>query len=132
MDTQSPRRVLLVDDDADIRTVASISLRAVGGLIVEPVDGGPAALDALDAFRPDVVLLDVMMPGMDGFATLGALRERLGDRALPVIFMTARAQRDEIQQYLDAGARGVILKPFDPMRLPHMVTAVLDGARVQG
>lgn len=120
-------RVLYVDDDDDIRTIATMALRIDAGLEVRAVSSGQEALDLLShgPWRPDVILLDVMMPGMDGFALQAALRER-GDLAgAKTIFMTARASRAGLEEYVATGADGVILKPFDPLTLATEVRAIV-------
>lgn len=110
--------VLLVDDEDDIRTVACMSLEAVGGWSVFSAASGPEGIELAARVAPDVVLLDVMMPAMDGPTTLRELRRRPDTADLPVVFMTARVRQQEIARYLALGAAGVIQKPFDPMRLP--------------
>ncbi len=120
-------KILLVDDDADIRTIAELSLRSVGGFDVALVASGREAISAAAEHAPDVVLLDVMMPGMDGPATLSALRNDERTKKLPVIFMTAKVQRHEVQRYLELGALGVIQKPFDPIQLPEEVKRIMAG-----
>jgi two-component system OmpR family response regulator len=119
--------IMLVDDEPDIRTIAELSLATVGGWKVVPVASGEEALDRFAAERPDLVLLDVMMPNMDGPAVLQQLKERDDASDVPVIFMTAKAQRREIDQYLAIGARGVINKPFDPMKLPDEIRRIVEG-----
>jgi two-component system, OmpR family, response regulator len=116
-------RVLLVEDDPDIRRIASLALGVVGGFDVQTAAGGAEALKAISAVVPDLVLLDVMMPEMDGIATLAALRadERLND--VPIVFMTAKVQRGDIERYVQMGAAGVIRKPFDSMGLAAEVMA---------
>ena len=116
------RSVLLVDDDPDIRRVGEIGLRIVGGLEVWCAESGPEALELLGSIHPDVVVLDVMMPGMDGPDTLRAIRERSD---VPVVFLTAKAQQREVQRYLGLGAAGVIPKPFDPMELAQELQDLL-------
>ena len=120
-------KVLLVDDEPDIRKIGCMSLRAVGKWEVREADCGQGALDALAEEVPDVILLDVMMPGMDGPTTLGKLRENPAWADIPVIFLTAKVQKNEVERYLGLGARGVIAKPFDPMTLPDEVRKVLDA-----
>jgi len=113
------RRLLLVDDAQDIREIACASLERVGDWIVVPVASGQAALDAARSDGPfDAVLLDVMMPRMDGPATLAALREGGLSAAVPVVFLTAKAQTADRQRLGSLGAAGVIAKPFDPLTLP--------------
>ncbi|MGC8120347.1 response regulator [Marinobacter sp. VGCF2001] len=118
-------KVLYVEDDADIRSIAELALRDVGGLDVSLCESGPEALSRIDDFSPDLVLLDVMMPGMDGPQTLQALQQRPQGLDVPVVFMTARLQPSEIEEYLALGAIGVIPKPFDPMTLADDIRALL-------
>jgi two-component system, OmpR family, response regulator len=113
----SLKRVLLVDDDADIRQIGAMALRRVGGLEVEVCEGGRQALRRARSFEPDLILLDVMMPGMDGPAVAEAFRGTPQCKHVPIVFVTAKAQKHEIARYLDLGALGVIKKPFDPMAL---------------
>ncbi len=119
------KRVMLVDDEADIRRIGELSLARVGGWTVTLAASGQEALDKLAEALPDVILLDVMMPGMDGPQTLTHLRARPEAAHVPVIFVTARVQRQEIELYLALGASGVIAKPFDPMGLPDEVRQII-------
>jgi CheY-like chemotaxis protein len=114
-------RVLLVDDEPDIRRVGALALRATAGWSVTEVSTGVDALAQATECCPDVILLDVMMPGMDGPETLCALRRlpELADK--PIIFLTAKVQPSEVQRYLSLGAAGVISKPFDPMTFANQV-----------
>lgn len=112
-------KVLLVDDEPDIRTIGELALREVGGWQVALAPSGAAALALVRQFEPDLILLDVMMPELDGPATLAALRDDPSSAAIPVIFMTAKVQRHEVKRYVELGALGVIAKPFDPMTLPE-------------
>ncbi len=118
------QRILMVDDDSDIRTVAEISLTAVGGFTVEVCATGPEALEKAPAFGPDLILLDVMMPGMDGPTTLKGLREIPALAQTPVIFMTAKVQPREVAQLVACGALDVLAKPFDPMALPDALRRI--------
>ena len=113
----TPTRILYVEDDADIREIATLALETVGGFAVRVCSSGLDAVAAATAFAPDCVLLDVMMPGMDGPATLAALRADAATAGLPVIFMTAKVQPAEVEQLMSLGVIGVIAKPFDPMTL---------------
>jgi two-component system OmpR family response regulator len=120
-------RLLLVDDAEDIRMIACISLGRVGDWTVVPVASGKAALKALEHEGPfDAVLLDVMMPGMDGPSTLQQLRAHGLHTAVPVIFLTAKAQSSERQRLISLGAAGVIAKPFDPLKLPDELTRLIE------
>lgn len=116
-------KILYVDDEADIRTIVGMALRLDPGLDVKMAGSGAAALQLLDHgdWTPDLALIDMMMPGMSGAELLAALRARAGLAALPALFVTASARRDDIRAYLDLGANGVITKPFDPMTLAQTV-----------
>ncbi|GBD48636.1 response regulator [Methylopila sp. Yamaguchi] len=121
-------RILYVDDEADIREIVSMSLSLDPDITVETVSSGAEALAAVRNCLPDVILLDVMMPEMDGPTTLFRLRERPESRGVPVVFMTARTQGREIQRFKELGALGVIAKPFDPIALASDLKALLAGA----
>lgn len=119
-----PQTVLLVDDEPDIRKIGAMSLRAVGRFDVRVAGSGSEALDALETLTPDVILLDVMMPGLDGLAVFDRVRQIDRLNHVPVLFLTASVQPHEVQEYLRRGARGVIAKPFDPMTLPTEVRRI--------
>lgn len=125
-------RLLLVEDDSDIAAVATMALGMSGDFEVTGCSSGAQALEVLQRLRLDIVLLDVMMPEMDGPSTLAALRRLPGHVATPVIFLTARAQKDEVARYLDLGAIGVIPKPFDPVQLGRQVEELMRDARREG
>lgn len=132
MTTGALQTILYVEDDNDIQTVARIALEAVGGFTVKICGSGREALDAIESgFAPDLILLDVMMPEMDGPTTLVSLRKLVPTAATPVIFMTAKAQGSEIAHYKSLGAIGVVAKPFDPMQLPHQVRELWEKGRCQ-
>jgi CheY-like chemotaxis protein len=118
------KRILLVDDDPNIRKLARMSLERVGKCEVSVAESGLEAIELLATVKPDLVVLDVMMPGIDGRTTLTRLKEQRQD--LPVILMTAKVQAEEIEEYLGLGAIGVIMKPFDPLRLPAEITDLLS------
>lgn len=122
-------RIAHVEDDPDIREIALIALETVGGLSVVQFASGQDALDGALAARPDLFLLDVMMPGMNGEETLRALRKIPEFAATPIIFMTAKAQQSDLRKFCDAGALDVIVKPFDPMELAAHVIAVWNAWR---
>jgi CheY-like chemotaxis protein len=117
-------RVLLVEDDPDVQTIGRMALETVGGLRVDVASSGEEALERLAASVPDLVLLDVMMPGMCGPDTLRAIRAVSGLEELPVVFLTAKAMPAEVEEYLSLGALDVIPKPFDPMQLADRVRAI--------
>lgn len=118
------QRILYVEDEPDIQAVAKLALEMVGGFTVKICSSGDEALREAAAFAPDMILLDVMMPGIDGPATLKGLREQPALSQVPVAFMTAKVQANEINQYKSLGALDVIAKPFDPMTLADRVRAI--------
>ena len=125
-----PITLMHVDDEPDIREVAAMALELDPEISLTSVASGEAALDQLSAgARPDVILLDVMMPRLDGPGVLAALRRIEGLGETPVIFMTARAQSGEVDRFKALGAIGVITKPFDPMALASQVRDLLAEAR---
>ena len=123
------RRVMFVEDDEDIRLILEFSLAQLGGYEVLGCRGGRDALAQAPAFRPDLVLLDVMMPDMTGPETLAALRELPDMQGVPVVFVTAKAMPDEVERLLGYGATGVIVKPFDPVSLPNEIRIYWEYGR---
>ena len=120
-------RILYVEDDPDIQAVASIALEVVGGFTLKACSSGAEALAAaVSGFDAELLLLDVMMPEMDGPTTLAKLRELAPTAHTPVVFMTAKVQASEVSFYKSLGALGVIAKPFDPMQLAQQVRALWD------
>jgi two-component system, OmpR family, response regulator len=124
-----PRTILVVDDDPDIRRVAALSLERIGGFSVLLAGSAAEALEQAVRTAPDLVLLDVSMPGTDGPATLAALRAHPSTRQIPVVFFTAAASEDEMAHLRSLGAIGVVAKPFDLTDLPARIRDMLDGAR---
>jgi len=120
----SLRKILHVEDDPDIQNIANVTLTSIGGFEVNSCSSCAEALGVVRDYMPDLILLDVMMPEMDGPATLAALREIPEIKNIPVIFMTAKAQTDEINSFLALGAIGVITKPFNPMTLPDEIKTI--------
>lgn len=121
-------RVMCVEDEADIQAVVKMTLEKLGGFTVTSCTSGQDALDRLAESRPQLILLDVMMPGMDGPTTLEAMRGQEGFADTPIAFMTARVQPNEVAHYRSLGAVDVIFKPFDPMKLVDEVRAVWEKA----
>lgn len=119
-------RILYVDDEADIREVAQMSLELDPALEVQVCASGAAAIDHAAAWQPDLILLDVMMPGMDGPTVFARLRAQPATATIPVVFITARTQTSEVSAFRELGARGVLAKPFDPMTLAAQVRAFLE------
>lgn len=122
------KRILHVEDDPSIQAVARVALEAVGGFQVLSCSSGQDALDQVQGFAPDFILLDVMMPGMDGPQTLAQIARLIDINQVPVAFMTAKVQPAEIAHYRDLGARDVIIKPFDPMQLAAQVRKIWSMA----
>ncbi len=112
-----PGKVLYAEDDPGIQAVAKVALGQLGGYDLRICNSGEELLEALANFAPDLILLDFMMPGMDGLQTLQHLQRRPDARKIPVIFITARGQATDVNQIMQAGALGIIQKPFDPMTL---------------
>ena len=121
----SQRHILLIDDEDDIREVATISLQAIGDWRVSSATGGSEGIAMARAERPNVVLLDVMMPDIDGPATLQRLQADPQTRGIPVIFLTAKAQSADRRRFARLGVGGVLIKPFDPLTLSDQITAIL-------
>jgi two-component system OmpR family response regulator len=126
----SPLHVLHVDDEPDIRAIVEMSLQRDPDVTVQGCASGADALKVAREGAPDLILLDVMMPGMDGPTMLGHLRESPITANIPVVFMTARAQTREIEHFRSLGAAGVISKPFDPMTLAVAVRRYSQDARL--
>ena len=120
------RKVLLVDDDSDIRSIGTLSLRNVGKWQVVVAESGAAALEAVVREKPDLVLLDVMMPGLDGPTTFRRIRELAVEPLPQVLFLTAKSEAAEIADLVKLGAKGVIVKPFNPMMLPKQIRQLLE------
>jgi two-component system, OmpR family, response regulator len=118
--------ILYVEDDGDIQTVAQIALEVVGGFQLKTCSSGKESIEVAGGFKPDLLLLDVMMPEMDGPTTLESLRKCPNTATTPVIFMTAKVQTNEVNFYKSLGALGVIAKPFDPMKLAGQVQSLWD------
>ncbi len=117
-------RILFVEDERDIQIVARLALEDIGGFTVEVCSSGREALERAPIFRPEIILLDVMMPTPDGPQTLQALASRPESASTPVVFVTAKVQKHEVAQYLELGAIDVIVKPFDPMTLADRVLEI--------
>lgn len=127
----APKRVVYVDDDDDIRQIASLALGLNDEISVETFSSGEAALAVLPRVMPEFILLDVMMPGLDGPSTLARIRANPLLANIPVAFMTAKAMPLEVERLREMGAVGVIPKPFDPMRLASQVAEMWRTARAR-
>jgi CheY-like chemotaxis protein len=122
-------RVLCIDDNADVLEIVKLALEVVGGYSLATCRSGEQGLSKAAAWRPDLILLDVMMPGMDGLATLRELQEDKSLCDIPVLFMTASVTVDEQEEYWRLGVAGVIGKPFNPLTLAHEVQTMWRLAR---
>lgn len=119
------KRILYAEDEIDIQEIVKISLIELGGFDLKVCSSGEELLNEYADFKPDLILLDVMMPVMDGIATLSALKKRSDfSKNIPVVFMTAKVQVNEVQFYKELGALEVISKPFNPMELPEMLKQI--------
>jgi CheY-like chemotaxis protein len=125
------RRILVVDDDAMLREVAQTALELVGGWRVSTARSGDQAQQQARIERPDAILLDVMMPGLDGPTTVNALRADPATRDIPIIFLTAKVPSDDLGEWQSLRLAGVIPKPFDPMTLAADMAALLGWAEVR-
>jgi two-component system OmpR family response regulator len=125
-----PARILLVDDDPDIRRIAALSLGRLGGFGVVLAASGAEAIEAATNAPPDLILLDVSMPGMDGPATLLALRASPVTAGIPVAFFTATATAVEVARLCALGAVAVLPKPFEVAELPRLVRDILAGVGI--
>lgn len=119
-------RVLYAEDEPNIQKVAKMALEMVGGFQALICDDGAQALAQVQAFAPDLILLDVMMPNLDGPQTLQALRRDPATASIPVFFLTAQTRPEEIQALQAQGVQGVLAKPFNPMTLATQVQALWD------
>ncbi|MGX9463394.1 response regulator [Shewanella sp. A14] len=120
-------KILHVEDDESIRVIVEMALVDISGLTLVACEGGNEAISQTDHFTPDLILLDAMMPGMDGLQTLIEIRKKPHYQHIPVVFMTARIQHSEKKEYLDAGAIAVIEKPFDAMSLGDKLESIYQA-----
>lgn len=127
MSTRQLRSVLYVDDEPDICEIVKTTLRLTAGLEVIIADSGVRAIDLAHELQPDLILMDVMMPGLDGPSTIKRLRDSPAIRHIPVIFLTAKVLPEEFAHFRAIGAIGVIAKPFDPLTLGDEMLALWRG-----
>jgi two-component system OmpR family response regulator len=119
-------RVCYVEDDEDIQRIVRLSLERVGKMTVQIVGDPNTAIEAIKTFVPDLVLLDWMMPGMDGPTLFRAMKQRPETSSLPVVFITAKASQGELDELSALGAAGAISKPFNPKDLPDQLRAIWE------
>ena len=122
-------RVLYIEDERDLQTVGRMALEKVGGFTVHICASGAEALEQAPGFAPQMILLDVMMPGMDGPTTFLKLRELPEIAEVPIVFITANAEEHEVSRYMELGALAVILKPFDALTLPKRLSELWEQQR---
>lgn len=125
------KRILSVEDDDDIRSVIEMSLKTVGGYEVKTFASGAEAIASVCDFDPQLILLDVMMPDLDGIDVMSAIRQNESQKEKPVIFMTAKAHPQEHNSLITAGGAAVIPKPFDPLSLPQQINDIWAQLRDQ-
>jgi CheY-like chemotaxis protein len=119
------KRVLIIDDEETIQTVVQFGLQLAVGWEVLMASSGAEGVTTAQSEQPDVILLDVMMPDMDGIATFKLLQSNCATKQIPVILLTAKAQTAEKQQFRDLGVSGVITKPFSSLALPGKIAEIL-------
>lgn len=126
------KKIMHVEDDPSIQMVARVALEAVGGFTVATCGTGQDAIQQYPLFQPQLILLDVMMPGMDGPSTLKQLQTQYDLSQVPVVFMTAKVQSSEIESYIALGASDVVVKPFDPMTLSAQIQHIWQQHQQKG
>jgi CheY-like chemotaxis protein len=119
------RKVLIIDDEGDLREIASMSLRTMAGWETLVASSGKEGLAVAEREKPDAILLDVMMPEVDGVATFHMLHGNAITRGIPVVLLTAKIRAADKERFAQLAIRGVIEKPFDPVTLPQQISAVL-------
>jgi CheY-like chemotaxis protein len=119
------KQILMIDDEIDIQTVARIGLTMMGGWQVVTASSGREGIQQAKQHRPDAILLDVMMPDMDGIATLSALKADSDTQTIPIVFLTAKSKASDRKKFYEIGAQGVINKPFDPTTLASQIAGFL-------
>ncbi len=122
----SSKRILVVDNEPSIQEVAQICLETVAGWDVILASSGLEGIATAEREQPDAILLDVMMPDLDGLATFGKLQANVATRSIPVILLTAKVQTSDFQHYTELGIRSAIAKPFSPLELAQQIATILD------
>lgn len=125
------RRILIVDDEDDIREVAALSLEATAGWTILTANSGPAGIESAAAEQPDAILMDVMMPGMDGPSTFRLMQQNPTIAHIPVLLLTAKVQGVDQRRFANLGVNGILFKPFDPLTLAQQISDMLgwkDGS----
>jgi len=117
-------KVLIIDDEEDNRQIANLALTMIGGFTVIEADGGEAGLKLAESEKPDVILLDFVMPNRNGLETLKALRVNPSTEKIPVIFVSTKSLQEREKELFDAGAQGILQKPFNPTQLPEKIKSI--------
>nr|WP_321456577.1 response regulator [uncultured Cohaesibacter sp.] len=117
-------RITYAEDEPDIRAITELALASIGGYTLDLCENGKQVLESVETFKPNLILLDVMMPVMDGVETLQHLKANPATATIPVIVMTAKAQKHEIESYKQKGAVDVVTKPFDPISLSFKIHSI--------
>ena len=125
------KRVLLIDDDADVRRIGSMSLRKLGGFEVLEAASGAVGLELAEKSLPDLILLDIIMPGLDGMITIAELKKSPHAKGIPVIFLTSARDIASVEKAREVGALDVIYKPIDPLRLPFQAREIVEASRTR-
>jgi len=125
MRNPSMRRILIIDDEDDIREVAALSLESIAGWKVTTANSGAAGIQAAIAGQPDAILMDVMMPSMDGPTTFREMQATPSISHIPVVLLTAKVQGVDQRRFADLGVAGVLMKPFDPLTLADEMSTAL-------
>lgn len=122
------KRILYAEDEPDVQTVVELTVQTMSNYEIKICDNGKRLLECVEEYNPDLILLDVMMPEMDGPTTYKNLQENPNTKNIPVVFMTAKAQVHEIETFKETGILGVITKPFDPINLCSEIEGVWNGS----
>ena len=126
MDIPQLKRIMYVDDDPDLQDIVRVGLETRGGFTVTCCDSGNQALEEISNFKPDLVILDMVLPGMSGLQLLDRMRELRGVPWIPVIFLTSKIRPDQVEDYEKLGVIGVINKPLNPLELRHQVREIWE------
>jgi len=122
-------KILYAEDDADIRKIAVLAMEVLGGMTVETCESGVGVVEKALQFLPDLILLDVMMPNVDGPTALGQLRQVPELISIPVIFITAKVMKEEVAEFRELGAVDIIEKPFDPQSLTEKINEIWESTQ---
>ena len=121
------RKVLIIEDEPEIQAILAMSLERVGGFETVVAGDGIEGLERARSESPDLILLDVLMPRLDGYATCRRIKQEEGLRGIPVVFLTAKCDPLDVEKAMRAGAAGCVAKPFDPLKLVDQILAIASG-----